>query len=150
MERHELTPEARAALIGLAPFDEGAIDKFCPPSYADNQDIPDEYKAIFEQRPYTQREKERVTVLMRQVADPKQRDKVQDKEIDKYVRMTVKGVSKLFDIGKEDYIEFEADTDVGCMSAPQYDLLTSKCRAELMWNALRISGLLDVEKLGLG
>jgi len=139
MAEVRMTEEIRQKMLGLLPFDNEATVEFTPAQY--EGDFPEEYKPIFIQRGYKEGEMKAVRELLKKL------DKAEDEEMTEQARISVVGWENLWDVGSMKEIPYKSN---GNGASPEvFNKLPTVVKGALLFNAVRISGLLDLDKLAL-
>lgn len=153
-EIREISAETKKALQGLAPFSTTSTIEFTPKGYeikvkdSEGKDteeymIPEEVWPLFKMRPWTKLEASRIRKSM-----PKYANSKDDTEIREYVRKVIVGWDNLVDAGTGDVMDYEEE-ETGGASKEIFDCFPSSLITDLLNKALTISGIVDMERVGL-
>lgn len=140
-----LTEEERHKLIGLAPFSTEATIEYMPEPF---KKVDASLQPIFILRGFSIEEKRLATKAVNESMKDwtiEKDDKVKD-----VMRKCIVGWKNLFDVGNGKEIEFtvESASDSGA-SKKLFASLPSPVVADLLLFLIKISGLVDAEKMGL-
>lgn len=150
MSEHVMDEETRKKLLTRLPFSRKATIPFTPEIYlvkvldekgkeTDEYEIPEEFRPVFEVRPFSQEDKEKLKKV------EKNPDEKVLKEI---VRSNITGLSKLYDAGTMVEIPFDPDENKN-MSLEQFSSLPIIVQRQLFVFISGISGLSAYERSGL-
>lgn len=154
MEKKVLDEATRQALLGLSPFSLNSTIDFVPASYKiKNKEgqyvIPEDLWPTFTIRPWTKVENEAVKKSLSKAStltgDQANKAEAESKES---VRKAIKGWSNLIDAGTCEEIEFESDAEGGA-SKVAFEQFPAALISDLLNKCCSVSGLLDMERLGL-
>ena len=146
MEKRVLTDEMRAQLIGAMPFSSDSRFPFSPSEFLTKK-IPTEFIPCFSLRALTRPEQlkvNRALLLHRQGITPIDANE----EYLDTIRKTIMDFKNIFDVSDGKEIEFEADTSGAC-SSTCFVLLPMSLVMTIGSQVQRISGLIDLERMGL-
>ncbi len=144
----KLTKNERKMMLGLLPFDGETIDKFTPKQY---KSIPEKYKPVFHLKPWNQKEKDEITLIISklEVAKDNAKEKVDiTKELNESTRKKICNIENLFDVGLEKIIDCPMDKD-GYVSDEMWSRMPEVIKTALYFQLSIISGITTAEQLGL-
>jgi hypothetical protein len=162
-----MTPEMRKELAGYLPFSQNATIDIIPEIYlkkraiwnkekgefvdTDEDVVPAEFRPTFTVRCFNRAEHDKAKKLLLEYRNEKTTDERKSQIEDEsrgLVRMVVKGLTNLIDIGSGETIEYKADPDGGCDKGI-FERLFDGTISNLLEFVNRISGLLPGERLSL-
>jgi len=146
---NKMTPEIRAKLLNRLPFSRNATIDYTPKPYltkvidadgneTEEYDIPEEYRPIFTLRPMSVQDKDKLGSI--KASD--------EKALRDLVRSAIVGVSRLYDAGSMEEIQFKSDAKGG-MDKDQFETLPVMVIRDLFIYVSGISGLSPSERSGL-
>jgi len=135
MAELRMTEEIRKKMLGLLPFDNSASIDYTPQQYFAD-DFPEEFRPVFKQRGFSEGEIKDVRRLLKDI------EKADDDELNNYARLSVVGWSNLWDVGSMKKIEYSDDKE-------QFLRLPTTVKGSLLYNAVKISGLIDIDRISL-
>jgi len=146
---NKMTPEIRAKLLNRLPFSRNATIDYTPKPYltkvidadgneTEEYDIPEEYRHIFTLRPMSVQDKDKLGSI--KASD--------EKALRDLVRSAIVGVSRLYDAGSMEEIQFKSDAKGG-MDKDQFETLPVMVIRDLFIYVSGISGLSPSERSGL-
>ena len=139
MADRRLSEETRQQLLGLLPFSVGSTIEFTPERFGG---VEEEFRPGYTIRGFTQEESTKVKKLLRNVKD------ANEEELNEYARMIVMGWKNIFDTGTFEEIEYKADPAGGC-DKDLFKIFPDTTKGDILFYGVKISGLIDPEKLGL-
>ena len=144
---NKLDKNLRDKMRGLLPFNADSIEYYTPKEY---KDLPDEYKPIFHVKPWTQKTKERIEIITEKLNSEKlslsEKSNI-NKELSTLCRKQVITIDKLYDVGKEEFIN--VDIEDGCISKDTWESIPQKIHTSIYFLLMSISGLVSSEIVGL-
>ena len=150
MSEHVLDEETRKKLLTRLPFSRSASIPYTPKVYmtkvlddkgkeTDEYEIPEEFRPVFEVRPFSQSDKEKLKKI----------EKNPDEKVLKEItRTNITDLSKLFDAGTMEEIPFKTDENK-VMTLEQFESLPVIVQRDLYVFIAGISGLSAYERSGL-
>jgi len=139
MEERKLTPELREKLLGSLPFSVSASYWYSPEKF---KEIEEDFRTKFEIKSFTKEEFSKAKKMLKNVKD------VKEEELSEMTRKKVINWKNFFDTGTLEEILFESD-ESGVCKKELFDLIPPIIVGDLFFNIAKISGLIDVDKLGL-
>lgn len=136
--------EVRKQLLGVLPFSVSATINYTPAQY---DEIPEEFRPNFLLRAFNKAESEKVRATLLRASTMKTLDL--EKATKEFVRQCVMGWDNLIDAGTMDPIDYKEEAGVGGCSKDLFDTLPVSVVGDIFKYIARISGLLNIEKLGL-
>lgn len=133
-----LTEEMRQKLLGVLPFSYDSTHEYTP-SMCKVEGVPSDFIPVFMLRGLKRDECNQIK---------KQLKAATDEQCSEWVRKCLNCWRNLFDAGSGAQILFESD-ESGLCKKDLFNRLPQIIIEDLLTEILRISGLLDVEKLGL-
>ena len=157
----KLNKNIRDKMRGLLPFDGDSVEYYTPKEYKkviekDKEGneiecpIPEEFQPVFHLKPWNQEQKEKVEIIIEKLSSEKTKneDKIKvNKEIGELCRSQVVNIEKLYDVGKNDFIDVEIED--GCISKKDWSKIPQKIQTSVYFCLISISGLLSSEIVGL-
>lgn len=140
-EKRIMDQETREKLYGLLPFSKKSTSEYKPSLYG--EDISDEYKPIFSIRPFSRDEVKEAKKVLKEIEKSEKED-----DLGNLSRKAVVGWKHLYDVGTGDEIEYVQDPEGGA-DKELYEIIPVTLKAMILVEAIKISGLLDLSKLGL-
>jgi hypothetical protein len=141
MEKRILDEATRAKLAGLVPFSDDAKVEFTPAVF-ENRGIDADLRPVFTLRGFRKTEKANTRKLLKDL------EKADETAFKEAARKCILAWRNLFDAGTGEEIAFEIDAD-GDLKREIYDRLPVTVVGQILFEIARISGLLDMDKLGL-
>ena len=141
MEKRILTEEVRNKLLGVLPFSANATILYTPKSIK-SLDIPEDTKAVFTVRGFNKAEKDEVITKLKNLSN------VSYEDIIKTIKPCVTGMVNMFDAGTMEEIVFKHDFD-NTISMEILSQLPKTIIDSIFNYLIKISGIMDVDKLGL-
>jgi len=140
MAELRMTEEIRKKMLGLLPFDNSASIDYTPKQYFAD-DFPEEFRPVFKQRGFSEGEIKDVRRLLKDI------EKADDDELNNYARLSVVGWSNLWDVGSMAEIPYSSNGDG--TNKEQFAKLPTTVKGSLLYNAVKISGLIDIDRISL-
>lgn len=143
----KLDKDVRDKMRGLLPFDGDSVELYTPKEY---QELENDFQPVFHVKPWNQEQKEKVEIIIEKLSSDKTKneDKVKvNKEIGELCRSQVVNIEKLYDVGKNDFIEIKIED--GCISKKDWSKIPQKIQTSVYFCLNSISGLLPAEVVGL-
>lgn len=148
MSEHRMDEDTRKKLLSRLPFNRNSSIDYTPKPYmtkvlgddgkeTDEYDIPEEFRPVFSCKPFSVEDKQRMTGKA-----------LDEKVLRDITRSNIIGVSKLFDAGTMEEIEYKSDPKGG-MDKDQFDSLPTMVIRDLFVFVSSISGLAPYERSGL-
>ena len=144
----KLDKNIRDKMRGLLPFDGDSVELYTPKEYKD--DLPEDFQPVFHLKPWNPEQKEKIEIIVEklQIATiPTSEKKKVNKEISELCRQQVINIEKLYDVGKNEFIE--VDIEDGCLSKRCWNKIPQKIQTAIYFCLTSISGLLSSEVVGL-
>lgn len=139
--------ETRKKLEGLLPFSVKSTTEFTPSSIG--EDIPEEYRPVFSIRPFNREEMRSATTIFKGLSnDSESGDLEKEDKLAECSRKVVMGWKNLFDVGTGEEIEYTQDVNGGA-DKEKFEMITPDMKASILVESVRISGLLNLSKVGL-
>lgn len=149
MSENRLTPELREKLLNRLPFSRSATIDYTPKPYltkvldsegkeTDEYDIPEEYRPIFVIRPLSEDEKTKIGSMKN----------MEEKVLREIVRANIVNVTRYYDAGTMEEIEFKGDPKTG-MDKSQFDGIPFMVIKDIFIKVTAISGMAPHERAGL-
>jgi len=142
-EKRVMDEETKKKMHGLLPFSTKSTIKYTPEVYGD--DVPEDFKPVFTIRPYSREEVKGARKILGSITD---NNVEKEDELNEWSRKVVVGWENLYDAGSGEEIEYVQDSTGGA-DKELYDVLPVTVKALILVQAVKISGLLDLSKLGL-
>jgi hypothetical protein len=147
---NRMTPELRAKLLNRLPFSRNSTIDYTPKPYltktldtegneTEEYDIPEEYRPIFSLRPMSVEDKNKM------LSNSKGAD---EKTLRDFVRSCITNVSRFYDAGTMELIDFKSDAKGG-MDKDQFENIPIMVIRDLFIYVSGISGLSPSERSGL-
>jgi hypothetical protein len=143
-EKRIMDEATKEKLHGLLPFSTKATINYTPEFYKEAE-VPEEFRPVFVLRPYARDEVKNARKVLTSV----EKDEVQKE--DNFIelsRKVVVGWNNLYDVGNGEEIEYVQDSTGGACKEI-YDNIPTPVKAAILIQAVKISGLFDLAKLGL-
>lgn len=143
----KLDKNIRDKMRGLLPFDGDSVEYYTPKEY---KELEEDFRPVFHLKPWNQEQKEKVEIIIEKLSSEKTKneDKIKvNKEIGELCRSQVVNIEKLYDVGKNDFIEVEIED--GCISKKDWSKIPQKIQTSVYFCLTSISGLLSSEVVGL-
>ena len=137
---HIFDKETREKLDGLLPFSQDAIDKYTPALF---EDVDEKFRPVFHVRTFNRSEAEKVKRAFKNIKATR------EEELIEFARRVTVNWENLIDMGTEEEIEYLASEDGTGADKDTFKRLPTTTITQILKHASIISGLLDVEKLGL-
>ncbi|MEA3346961.1 MAG: hypothetical protein U9Q21_02590 [Candidatus Auribacterota bacterium] len=169
-EKREMTPAVREALKGLTPFSRDKSSDFTPDFFKTETErkgekgktikepiIPVEFHPVFKIRPFTKDELKAAREILSKVyqnikakaeGNSEKYSSEHFSEVDSMARKVCIGWDNYYNSGTEKLMEWEKEEDGGCREMV-FELVPSKITTAIFLHSARISGILDLERLGL-
>jgi len=141
VSEYKLTPEIKKDLMGLMPFSQKGTVSIIPEAYID-KGIPLDACPKFTQRAYTRKEFNEIMDKLDGKA------KTGDPMFLEWGRKSIKAWEGIIDLATDEPIDFEGDEN-GNPKPEKWDLIPPLIQKNIFENAMKISGLVFVEKRGL-
>lgn len=144
----KLDKNLKNQMRGLLPFDSDSIDSFTPKEY---KKLPIEFQPIFHLKPWIQKEKDKALLISEKLqASNTNSEKIKiNNEINCLTRKNIINIENLYDIGNEEFIVVEKDTDFDCVSLDVWDKIPKPIQTSVYFCLSSISGLISSEIVGL-
>jgi hypothetical protein len=140
MEERRLSDELREKLQGSLPFSVNATTWVIPEKF---KDVEIDYQASFEIKPFNKDEATKAKKIFQDIKNAK------EEVIIDILRKKVVNWKNVFDVGTGEEIVFEADPVNGGCKKELFEAFPATIIGDLLFKVSKISGLLDVDKLGL-
>jgi hypothetical protein len=140
-----LTPEIRDKLLGIMPFSEKASLWIVPDKYKSIED--EQFRASFEIRSFTKDEIRTAKKLLLAIKDSNSLSK--EPEIIELTRKKVINWKNLFDLGTMEEIVFATSEEDDGASKKLFESIPASIQGQIFFEVIRISGLIDIEKVSL-
>jgi hypothetical protein len=137
-----LTDEIRDKLLGVAPFSIDSTYDYISKYHKSLKDLPESFIPVFTISPFNKEEKERVSKILKPGGK-----ELENAELRNILKPKIKGFKNLFDLGTKEEIKFVMEN--GVITQSIYDRITDNICSDLLTQVIRISGLLDVDRLAL-
>lgn len=148
MAKYVLDEETKKSLLGLSPFSIDETVEFTPEFYKiPKLAIPEKMWPTFKIRPFARPEREAVRrIIVDLTTDPKSAAHV---KVIEWARKITIGWENLIDIATGEEISYKADKDGGA-DKELFETLTESLISALLYKSIQMSGLVNVERAGLG
>lgn len=149
-EIREISEETKRALTGLAPISLKSTISFTPDSYKikkkDSEDylVEEEAWPTFKMRPWTKLEAMTVKKNIKKFSDSKD-----DSEMRELIRKTIIGWDNLIEAETGEDIPFENEESEKGVNKELFEIFPTALVTDLLNKALSISGIADLERIGL-
>ena len=141
----KMTPEVKEFLTSRVPFSPNAVIEYTPPTFLKEVEgkrvLPEEFIPVFKLRSLRRAEKDSLRKALQKIEEK------QD-EIKNVCRKAVLGWTRLFDAGTMEPYEYKEDPAGGC-ELESFAGLPMSVITDLCFYLSKISGLIDIDKLGL-
>lgn len=146
--------DLRKKLHGLAPFSIKSTTKYTPPIYG--EDIPEEFRPIFYIRPYSRAEIKSAKKVLAEISKSEEKiasmtaeeSEALEESIYELARKVVMNWDRFYDAGSGSMIPYESDINGG-VDKELFYLIPSTIVGMILAEAVKISGMIDISKLGL-
>jgi hypothetical protein len=141
----KMTPEIKAFLTARVPFSSTAVIEYTPATFLKEADgkkiLPDEFIPVFKLRSLKREEKDKLRKALSDIEN-------KQNEIKDVCRKAVLGWEKFFDAGTMEEYAYAEDSSGGC-TVECFGNLPMIVVTDLCFYLAKISGLIDIDKLGL-
>ena len=144
MTERKLTDEVREQLLGVLPFSVSSTIEHTPKTY---DEIPEEYRPVFKLRPFNKVESDAVRALMLKISTMKPLEI--EKKTREQVRACLMGWENMLDIGSMQMLDYKEQAGDGGCDRDLFDIVPVSVVGDMFYFLSRMSGLLNIEKLGL-
>ena len=149
MPEMKMSSEIKDFLTSRAPFSPSAVIQYTPEMYkktkvvdgAEVNVLPDDYIPSFSLRSLRKDEKEKLGKALTDI-------NMNQEGIKEVCRKAVLGWDRMYDMGTEALYEYKADPNGGC-EKDCFAYLPLSVVSDICFYLSKISGLLDMDKLGL-
>lgn len=149
-KKRVMDAETRKKLYGFLPFSKEATIEYTPEVF--NKEELGEYTPVFIIRPFKKEEINKARSVISQIASVKEEDKEKAEELENkasnYARLVIVDWKNVFDLGSGEEIKFECD-DKGSLKEELYNDIPNTVKGLILAEAMKISGLIDITRLGL-
>jgi len=143
----KLDKNMRDKMRGLLPFDMSGVEEYTPKEY---KELPEEFQPVYFLKPWNQGQKDKIALYTEQLNDEKSKDKSKiNKQINELCRQQIVKIEKFYDIGKEEFVEVEIDSEKNCIKEDIWNIIPTKIQTSIYFCISSISGLVQSEVLGL-
>jgi hypothetical protein len=142
LEERKMSLELREKLLGSLPFSVNASLWYSPAKY---KDVEEEFRPSFEIKSFTKEEFIKAKKLLQDVKNAK------EETLNEMVRKKIINWKNVFDLGTLEEICYKSDdaaVNGGCDKV-QFESIPPIIVGDLFFNIAKISGLIDMDKLGL-
>jgi hypothetical protein len=143
-----MNEEVRKQLMGLLPYSDSAREHYIPKDFVDKK-IPEEFKPVFELKPWTQAEKDDMMILIQQMDTiDKKEAHIINKKLNEGTRKAITGWKNFYDIGSGELIEYQEDKKGGA-DKKVWDRVPDTIKTSLYFKVGGMSGILAPEIVSL-
>lgn len=133
-----LDEKMKNKLLGVAPYNTTAIYEYVSKYHRRIKDLPENFIPVFTLTSFTKVERNNVSKLL----STTEFSKAENKELRTILRPKIKGWKNLYDIGDGKEIVFDNTEET-------FDRLPDNICSDLLMEVIKISGLLDIDRLSL-
>lgn len=142
MTKRILTDEVRNELLGAIPFSSEVAIAYTPARFKDKK-VPEEYVPVFKLRSFNIQERKKAGEVLKSIAD------IGHQAVMDLVQPNILGMENIFDAGTKEEIEFKTAPNSNAIDKDLLARLPKLIIEDILYYLVKISGLMDLEKLGL-
>jgi len=140
MEERKLTDELREKMLGNLPFSVNATLWYTPSKF---KEIEEEFRPTFEIKAFNKTEATQAKKIFLDMKNTK------EEAVTELIRKKVVNWKNVFDVGTGSEILFSADPVNGGCNKELFESLPASVTGDILFKLSQISGILDIDKLGL-